>query len=54
MAAAWTELVWGVGPVPGLELELVEGAGPSPEPPLDSGGVGPTLGAGPVAEKIQI
>ena len=43
----------GVGPVPRLELELVEGAGPSPEPLLDSGGVGSTLRAGPVAEKMK-
>ena len=47
------ELLWGAGPVPGLELELVEGAGPSPEPLLDSGGVGSALGAGPVAEKMK-
>ena len=45
--------MWGAGPVPGLELELVEGTGPSPEPPLDSGGVGPALGAEPVAEKMK-
>ena len=31
----------------------MEGAGPSPEPLLDSGGVGSALEAGPVAEKIK-
>ena len=45
--------MWGVGLVPGLELELVEGAGPSPELLLDLGGVGSALGAGPVAEKMK-
>ena len=45
--------MWGAGPVPRLELDLVEGARPSPEPLLDSGGVGSALGAGPVVEKMK-
>ena len=31
----------------------MEGAGPLPEPLLDSGGVGSAFGAGPVAEKMK-
>ena len=45
--------MWGAGPVPRLELDLVEGARPSPEPLLDSGGVGSALGAGPVVKKMK-
>ena len=42
------ELVWGAGPVPGMELPSPGsgGAGPSQEPPLD-------LGAVPVSEMMK-
>ena len=48
VAAAWGELVWGMGPICGLDLPSPGsgGAGPSLEPPLD-------LGTVPVAEMMK-
>ena len=48
MAAAYVELVWGVGPFPELELPSPGSGevGPSLEPPLD-------LGVVPVAEMMK-